>query len=324
MGNDYYDTVYKTRVNYRGASQKERIVNDGVRNFERFIATAATRETIEFNLQEIEVSIQTTSQDEFGQKYEKIILAPLDSNLDVGDIFQWQGNDWLFLTKVKLAIPTHIKGKIRECNHTLKWYDNDILFESPAHVITNRGVGITEGTSQGILTAEPSLVAVAIVPFNVETKTIKREKRFIIGNQAWRVTSIDDTSVTKLRIITLKEDIIDMAKDKPDDEIANVYIADEVTGIVIIDGVEYLIEGDPVIVWDQTNSYSARIDGVLVEGKEFIISSLELATFVSEPTDNPVQIVGNNHGLVGQFELIIEFTEAITVSKVIKVVSLWG
>lgn len=324
MGNSYFDTVYQTRINHRGASQKERIINNGIHTFERFIATGATKETIKFKGQQIEVSIQTTSQDEFGQKYEKIILAPLNSKLDVGDIFEWDGINWLFLTKVKLTVPTHIKGKIRECNHILKWYNNNILLECPAHIITNRGIGITEGTSQGILSIEPSLVGVVIIPFDIYTKTIKREQRFIISNQAWRVTSIDDISVTKLRIITLKEDIIDMAKDKLDDEIANVYIADEETGKVIINSIEYAIEGESIITWNQVLSYNAKINGVLVEDKEFIISSLELVSFVTDSTDNPVQIIANNNGVIGQFELTVEFTEEITVSKVIKVISLWG
>lgn len=324
MVNNYFDTAYKSRVEFRGVSKKDKIVNEGIRNFERYLATAATKETIIFGYDEIEVSIQTSSQDEVGQRYEKLMLAPLESGLDVGDVFLWNDSPWLFLTKVQLSIPTHIKGKIRECNHILKWYSGGELLEVPAHVITNRGLGVSEGTSQGIISIEPSLVSLAIVPLTEETKTIKREQRFITSGQAWRVTSIDDTSVEKLRLITMKEDIVDMAKDKPDDQVANVYIADEETGKVTVDGVEYLVEGESTISWNQFANYSAKIDGELAEDIEFQISDIELAGFVSKPDDNPVQIFANNKGLIGTFKLIVPFTAEIIVSKTIKVVSLWG
>lgn len=323
MSNDYLNTAYKARVLHLGSTDKEKIVNGGIRSFERYLARAATKQTITLNNEKITVSIQDSRQDVLGQRYEKLILAPLDSNLDVGDVFEWENSDWIMLTKYSLSIKTHIKGNIRKCEHTLKWYSGEELLETTAHIINNRGVGESESTSLGIVSTDPSLVIVAIVPSDEDTLTIKRGHRFIIDGQAWKVSSIDDTSAKKLRIITMKEDVIDMSRDKIGEDVADAYITDD-TGKVVVDEVEYSIEGSSTISWGQSAEYVAKIDNELAEDIEFVISNLDLATFVTDHTDNPVELIANTEGIVGEFNLTVEFTESIVVNKIIKVVSLWG
>ncbi len=322
---DYFERVYKPRNEHNITSDKNQVVAKGIRQFERYLYRAATKETIVYNEQELLVSIQTTSQDEVGQRSEKIILAPLDTGLGVGSIFEWGDDNWLILTVEKLSIPTHIKGKIRYCNHVLKWYNGPTLLECPAHVITNRGVGIDEGTTGGLITVEPSLVIVAIVPYTDDTSSIKRDQRFIIDSVPARVTSIDDVSVQQLRIITMKEDIVDMGRDIPDDSIADVYVADTETGQVEVDDVVYAIEGSKSIVWNQSSNYTAKIDDDIAANVVFTGLHDDLAMVVSEETENPAEIVANNNGIVGNFSLQCYFVDQdITVIKIINIVSLWG
>ena len=322
---DYFERVYRRRNRYDPESDKSKVIERGIATFNRYLNAAATKEVIMYDNKEITVSIQTTSQDEVGQRYEKLLLAPLDSNLDVGSIFQWRNDYWLILTVENMSIPTHIKGKIRHCNHVLKWYHGDTLLQCPAHVITNRGLGVQEGSTAGIALTQPSLNIVAIVPNTISTATIKRDQRFIIDSLAARVMSIDDVSVTKLRIITMKEDLIDMGRDVPGDSIADVYIADTETGQVEVGGITYSIEGSNFIIWNQSEEYVAKVGNDVAGNVVFTGLDDNLATVTTEESDNPAEVQANNDGVTGSFDLQCHFVDQdVTVVKAINIISLWG
>lgn len=212
----YLNTAYATRVGYY-PSKKEKIVNDGKSNFHKYLNSTPTKEIIEIGeegyTEEYFVSIQTSRHSETGERYEKIILADLDTPLGVGVIFKWQSknNHWIIITKDIDSIETHFKGKIRECNHILNWNG----YSCHAHIVTNsiRAAGLVESISSSLAISEPGLRVLAVVPKNEITLMIKREQRFLFENTAWRVISIDDVSSNNLRIIRFTEDIIDRSRD---------------------------------------------------------------------------------------------------------------
>ncbi len=326
MKNDYFNAVYKQRIEYAGVDRKDKIVNDGIRKFERYLQTIPTREVIKYGDYNIIVSIQTSSQSELGDRYEKIILAPLDSELDVGSIFKWKNSYWIIVTKDIRSIETHVHGKIRQCNSILKWNDEVNVIQTPAHVVSDKGIGLTEGIKQGIIFSEPSLNLYVVVPWNNNTKQLKREQRFIIQSQAWKITSIDDVSTPNLRIIRMIEDSIDPAIDDVDGEIANIYIPEEETGIEEYDGIMYTIEGKSSITWSQTEEYTAKTDETIAGNVLFsIIDGEELVTLNTDSEQNPAEITANNDGKVGTVLLEVNFQDqGVSVTKEINVISFWG
>lgn len=333
MGDSYFDTAYKTRVEFYGVSIADRTLQKGISTFERFLKTAATRQKIKIGKKNLYVSIQTLRLNELGDKHEKIVLASLDSGIDVGTIFKWNDKNWLVLTKEDLTINTHIKGKIRECNHLLKWNKGKSIYTIPAHILTS-GVGEKEQRLQGILFPNLDSTAIAIIPFNSITSTLKKGQRFIIGKDSqeivkikptsWKVVGINDVSIPKLRILVMEEDLLDVAKDDLERKIADKYTPDVQDGVIEIEGVVYSIQGPSSVFWDEEVEYIAKKDQILAEEIEFTVLDNKLFSLKTAKTENPSKIKVNNKGLVGEGKIIVAFSPEINVSKTVAVKSYWS
>ena len=326
MVTDYYENVYQRKLDYTGSSLKNKAISRNTKEFERYLAVTPTRQEVLLNDSEtpINVSIQRSMQNLVGDRYEKNVLASLDDNLKIGDLLYWEDNYWIIISQERLVIPTHFKGKIRLCNHYLKWNHQGIIYQVPGHVITSRAFALEEGQKAGLTWEEGAMVVLGILPHNEQTATISRYHRFIIKERAWRVVSTDTLSVDNLIFIRLEEDQINLAKDDLDNQIADKYVPEESSQEV--EGYIYAIEGESKIVWNQTESYLATRDEVS-EGVDviFSVSDPELVTLVTENTVNPAVLKGNSAGLTGEITLTCEFVATgQTLTKSIEILSLWG
>ena len=327
MVTNYYNSVYRKKVKHEGSSWKEKAVNQGTRDFNRYLAVTPTRQEVFLNDATISigVSIQNSMQNLVGDRYEKNILGSLEDNLKTGDLINWNDDYWLIVTEERLVIPTHFKGKIRFCNHYLKWNDQGNIHTIPAHIITSRAFALNEGQKAGLTYEEGGMVVLAMLPHNEKTATISRYHRFIIKERAWRVVSTDVLSVDNLMFIRLEEDQINLAKDDLIEGIADRYVPDEEI-IEEIEGYVYGIIGEDQIVSNQSAEYVAIRDGE-TEGLSVIFSVDDpvLATLVVENTENPTIIKANSSGIVGTVSLSCEFVDTgQVITKFIKVTSLWG
>jgi hypothetical protein len=322
MATDYFNGAYKTTLAHQGTNLRGTAISRGIKEFERYLTTTPTRQEITRDTKKLYVSIQKSQQTAVGDRYEKNILGSLADNLKIGDIFQWQGENWIILTQDRLTIPTHFKGKIRFCNYNLKWNYGGLLYQTPGHIITSRAFAMEEGQKAGLTWDDGAMVVLAIVPSNAKTKTIERYRRFIIKGKAWQVVSTDELSVENLLFIRLEEDQIDLATDDVQNEIADKYIPSD-DGQTI--GAEYFIEGPDKLIWNQSKSFQALKDGDIIENVIFTIDASELATIEGEITANPVNVRANTAGITGEFILTCEYVDDDqTVAKKIQVTSLWG
>ncbi len=224
---NYFETVYSTKGNFNGVSKKERVVNDGKRAFKRYSAETPTKEIVTFNDKDIEVSIQTSKFNEAGDKFEKIVLADLEIDFNVGDFFFWKRENkyWIIIYIDKFSISTHIKGKIRECNHLLKWKIDDKIYTTPTHIVSSliRSAGLVEMTTSNLVATDPGLRIMGIIKDNPINRSIKRDDRFLLSEKPWKVIAIDDISILGIRIIRFSEDILDRSRDNLDEGIVLPY-----------------------------------------------------------------------------------------------------
>jgi len=340
MVSNYYNGAYQKKMSHLGENLGTRAVIRGKQEFQRYLATTPTRKEV-FILEPPDyekadcfksyyLAIQTTSQSSTGDRYEKIALGSLDDNWKVGNIIEWMEQKWIILTQENLVIPTHFKGKIRLCNHSLKWRDDEgQIYSVPAHILTSGSLALDEGQKGGVLFEAGGIVILAILPSTSYSENIKRYDRFIIKNQAWKVVGIDAVSVDTLLFIRLEEDQINLATDKIDYDDSTNSIADyyKVTedDSEVVGPHTYSINGPSSIIWNQTANYEALIDGESASVVSFEIAETDLATLITAAYDNPAIVTANSSGLVGTFNLSCTFDGLVTpVQKSIKVVSLWG
>lgn len=125
----YFD-VYLSRVNHLGNTTAERIINSGIRSFNKWMAESphtvrklSVERGIYFD------GIILTSKD---KQYEKIMFLNVGNEvpLQVGDIMTWPLDDggeekWILAQEEKKTHGTYKTYWIIRCNYLLKWIDGN-------------------------------------------------------------------------------------------------------------------------------------------------------------------------------------------------------
>ena len=331
MVTDYYRQVYSQKINHHGGSLQDKAVGRGIQEFKRYLATTPTAHDITrlhppsfAEGDQIRASITgPSSKNLVADRMEQNLMGDLDDGWVIGDIFTWNEEHWIVISQERLTIPTHFKGKIRFCNHYLKWNIGNQIYQVPGHVITSRAFALEEGQKSGIIWDELAMVIQAIIPSNEVTRTIKRYQRFIIKGRAWQVVSTDQVSVDNLLFVRLEEDQINRATDDIDNEIADRYVPSPTTE-EITEAHEYRIDGPHKMYWNGTGEFTAYLDQGIDNVQSFALSDIELASIESEANGNPVIIRANSKGYTGNVVLTCTFSDDFTLEKIIQIVSLWG
>lgn len=116
-----------------------------------------------------------------------ILLRPR-SILNKGIYASFEGDSYLITEFVKNEI--YPKATIELCNASIKWKSNDSVYEFKCIIKGNSYE--KDGGSPLIATSESEISI--LVQYNNETKTIKPSQRFIFGNSAYEVVSIDEVT----------------------------------------------------------------------------------------------------------------------------------
>ena len=138
-----YRDVYFRRINHLGENVQERVKNDGIRTFEKWLVNSphtvrnlSVERGIHFD------GILLTSKD---REYQKILFLNVANNvpLMVGDIMTWVQDDgseekWiLFQEKKKVNGSYRVFWMVR-CNYLLKWIDKQgHLQQSWSYVVSS-------------------------------------------------------------------------------------------------------------------------------------------------------------------------------------------
>lgn len=220
----YLDT-YFSRVNHLGNTTSERIVNGGIRSFEKWmnesphtIRNLSVERGLHFN------GIILTDKD---KSYQKIMYLNVANNIpiQVGDILNWTLNDgnlekWILLQEEKKANPTYRTFWIVRCNYLLKWIDdNGHLQQSWAYVVSSVDSKIKGNyrTWNSLITPQPNKYAEILMPRRV----INRATNFIIEEESWSVIEYDHTSVPGTIYLSLTENKINLIYDDVSNNIAD-------------------------------------------------------------------------------------------------------
>lgn len=270
-----------------------------------------------------DVILQLDRQSELGEEQEMLVLAPLDSPFNQGSLFKWLRDDsyWLVIKESKKTISSHFKGKIRECNHQLKWYDDKGKLQTVySHIINLRGTGIIDSTIQNVVVDLPNIELVAILPKTEATKKLRKNNRFIINEKPWEINSIDDISVPNLLIIRLEEQVKDSSQDNLEKGIVVTPRARETT----TPKGQPFIEGDKKITWGETAYYRLiGEDEERVDDADFVVVDEEGLVENYWIAQEQCGIKAKDTNKTGKIKLIAS-KDDIKEIKEIDIVSLWG
>jgi hypothetical protein len=198
------------------------------------------------------VAINSQIVDDSETKDQKKI-STLDYQLKNGDLIYWQNEKWINILTDNLS-DIYYRGILRRCVGSLKWLDeagdiNERYFTFKSDPATNFGIDegriITLGNERRTL----------LVSYDDDTKTLRKDKRFLFDTRAWKITAIDNISIKGISIITVQEDQIDTAKDNIILQIAD-YIPPHTVPEVPVDVDTVEINGDLIITKSKSKTYT--------------------------------------------------------------------
>lgn len=171
--------AYKRRLGATDSSQA--LVNASIRQVESMFTNSPLYRVISLNGLDKGVRLSFEKDGEH-----QILLMPQEP-IKKGDIAEIDGNKWLVVETVQDIV--YPKGKIKYCNQSFKWTDSvGIPYDYPA-VVTGKTYDLDKDDNYVNL-AEGE--AIALVPYNPDTKTIKPSNRFMLGDNAYEVKGVDN------------------------------------------------------------------------------------------------------------------------------------
>lgn len=168
---------YEARINARGNTEREMSKRREMRYISTKIVDSLSYYVAIIEGEEREVSI--INSDNLNQK--KICSMP-GEDLPLGGLVEWMGNHWL-ITEKDASNEMYTRAVMLQCNHILKWVDND-------NVIHEQWCIVEDGTKyltgeyedrQFVVTRGDSRIAITIAR-NEHTAKLTRDNRFIIDD----------------------------------------------------------------------------------------------------------------------------------------------
>ena len=230
-----YLDVYFSRINHMGETTGERIVNGGIRSFQRWknesphtVTTLSVERGIYFD------GIILSNKD---KDYQKIMILNVanDIPIRVGDIMNWQQDNgnlekWLLIAEEHKVHPTYRSFNIIKCNYLIKWIDaKGYLRKSWAYVLSSIDSKIKGNfrTWHNLITPQPNKYAEIIMPRPEDVyaeieKTINRGTNFIIEDEGWKMVEADFTSVEGIMYMSLTENKVNLQYDDLNVDVADI------------------------------------------------------------------------------------------------------
>lgn len=153
--------------------------------------------------------------------YRKILFPDINHIVKKGDIFSFQGYDWICIDKNSSSSSNICI--VTKCNYPLKWIDENKDIQTQNAVVIN-----LQTTALGIdnnnIMMTPEARMLVVLPINDNTLKLDVNKRFLLaGEDAYKASFRDLTSEPGLMYLTIKADMYNPATDNGSLLIADYY-----------------------------------------------------------------------------------------------------
>lgn len=141
----------------------------------------------------------------------KVAANPIDDPVKPGDLVEWKDSYWL-VTETNPNENVISQGVMERCNQQLKWVDEngDIQIQPTVFYFNSRS---SFGVEEGKVMPLPDGRRQIVVQLNSHTKKLRRDKRFLFGDEAFRVIDYDFVSDEGLVNLSLQSDSYNPATD---------------------------------------------------------------------------------------------------------------
>lgn len=229
-----YLDVYYSRLNHMGETVGERITNNGIRTFQRWLYESphtVTALSVERGIYFDGIILRSKDKE-----YQKIMSLHVSNDipLRVGDIMNWRQptgelEKWILLSEEKKTNGTYRSFDILKCNYLIKWINlKGYLRECWAYVLSSTDDKIKGNfrTWHNLITPQPNKYVEIIMPRPVDEysqvkNTVERGINFIIEDEGWTMVEADFTSVNGIIYMSLTENKVNFEYDDIEADIAD-------------------------------------------------------------------------------------------------------
>lgn len=192
---------FKRRNQKNGSTQKEKVVNELRRSFDKQVdvsptgyvlkATIPEEVNITDNTRTIKCLIENITLNDQRVLDEKYIHVAYNENIDIGCYVLWQNSHWLLMFREHNTVDSHKTFTMRRCNQIVKHkYDNNV-WEIPTSI--ENLTMYSDGLADLKMTSQPDSKRHLSFGSNPITRNIKIGCRIMIGHESvFRVTHIND------------------------------------------------------------------------------------------------------------------------------------
>lgn len=220
-----YLDVYFSRVNYFGDNPQDRVKNNGMLAFEKWLASSpCTVQCLSVERGIYFSGIIETNKDRDEKKLMELHVAN-DIPIVVGDILNWYQDNgeltkWILLSTEQKVHGPYQSFSIIKCNYEIKWINaQGRLLKSWSYVCSSTDDKIKGNfrTWHNLITPQPNKYAEIIMP-RVE---VDRGTNFIIEDEGWQMVESDFTSVKGIIYMSLTESKVNYEYDDRDIDVAD-------------------------------------------------------------------------------------------------------
>lgn len=270
-----------------GFNPNDKIKNDLKLIFERQLQSLEGNDVIIDKIP-CKVAIQQHTNPLNEEKEDRKMLVPNEIDLHRGSIVEWKNKKWIVINNVGEEDNNGVFriAKIYPCTYTLKWLNEQgKIMECPC-IATNTtmySLGIkTDNDAPTIVDGKLSIT----LPFNSDTKNIKRDKRFLYHNSAYKVTFTDVSKInednTGTITFTLSESEINKATDNLELGIADYYNAPKY---------EIRIKEDDISI---SKDKTLQLNAIITKDGQVIDNSIEKLELIWESSNPSIATVDSN------------------------------
>lgn len=284
----YLDT-YRNRVNIKGSTEKERILNIMKSDFDKYKKNAPNSYDVVIKRtgELYNVVIQDHSYIELDLEDEKYILFDLEADVMCGDSYAWDDISWLIIKKANRTIKSHQSFISKKCNYILNFinkYGNVVSYPCITSPFTLYSDGASDGTKIPIQEKKKEI----IIQTNDDTLILDTNYRIIIDRNVYFITSVKDkVNEGLLKIVAVETE--NTEKDDFVNGIAHndIQIVEDKINALIISGEEGVT--DTIWFSEYWYSFTAKLydeNGDLVEPQPSIIYSVDDETIINIITED--------------------------------------
>ena len=198
------------RMANRGTSQRERMLRNKQRSFERYYNNTLNLHQCLVDGRPEELIFQDHSQSNNKDlSDDKYVVCKNDVKIGIGSYIDWMDSKWLVFTEEAKTIPTHQQLKVKVVNETIKWIKDEKICNGGkgwGAYVQNQTLYTLGVSRQGNFLDLVNAKMMMYMQDNEETRALKTGDRIFIGYAVYKIMFKDIVSRRGLINYLLEED----------------------------------------------------------------------------------------------------------------------